>query len=174
MSRLTVNASTPAVRPVAWHRKFGESWHREGKFMNAAKCVAALVLLLPLAGAAEAKSFAWCQLSGDKYQNYLSDVVEIDDGPDAFRAFRTGAFGNGFRQFVQSSLDSHAAGLDCNKQETRFFADDYIGVLISSNPGYKFVRTGWHGGRAAASLDRQQKHSPGGGEARDNGLHYRR
>lgn len=142
--------------------------------MNAAKCVAALTLLLPLAGAAQAKSFAWCQVNGDKYQNYLSDIVEIDDGPDAFRAFRTGAFGSGFRQFVQSSLDSHAAALDCNKQETRFFAEDYIGVLINANPGYKFVKTGWHGSHSTASVDHQQRHAPGGGQARGDGLRYRR
>lgn len=140
--------------------------------MNVAKCVAALALLLPLAGPAEAKSFAWCQVNGDKYQNYLSEIVEIDDGPEAFRAFRTGAFGNGFRQFVQNSLDSHASSLDCNKQETRFFADDYIGVLINANPGYKFVRTGWHGS-STASLDHRQRRG-GGGEARDSGLHYPR
>lgn len=141
--------------------------------MTAAKCLAALTLLLPIAGAAGAKSFAWCQVNGDKYQNYLSDVVEIDDSPDAFRAFRTGTFGNGFRQFVQTSLDAHASGLDCNKQESRFFAEDYIGVLINANPGYKFVRTGWHGSRSTVSIDRQQRHT-GGGEPRDNGLRYKR
>ena len=139
--------------------------------MAASKFIAVLVLL-PIAGAAEAKSFAWCQVSGDKYQTYLSDVVEIDDGPDAFRALKSGAFGNGFRQYVEDSLDPHASRLDCNKQESRFFAEDYIGVMISGNPGYKFVRTGWHAARTAAAPEHVQRH--GGGEARDNGLRYRR
>lgn len=139
--------------------------------MNASKFIAALILL-PLAGAADAKSFAWCQVSGDKYETYLSDIVEIDDGPDAFRAFKSGAFGNGFRQYVETSLGAHASALDCNKQESRFFAEDYIGVLISGNPGYKFVKTGWHTARTAASPDHLPRR--GGGQARDNALGYRR
>ena len=137
--------------------------------MNAPKCLAALTLLLPLAGAAEAKSFAWCQVNGAKYETYLSDIVEIDDSADAFRALKTGAFGSGFRHYVESSLDPHASTLDCNKQESRFFAEDYIGVLISGNPGYKFVRTGWRGAPAS-----DHRASRGGGESREGALRYRK
>jgi hypothetical protein len=139
--------------------------------MNARKCLAALTLLLPIAASAQAKSFAWCQVSGGKYETYLSDIVEIGDGPDAFVAFKAGAFGNGFRQYVQSSFDPHASGLDCNKQDSRFFAEDYIDVLISGNPGYRFVRTGWRGARISAA---DHRNSDARDETRDGALHYRR
>ena len=139
--------------------------------MNAAKWLAALTLLLSLDGAAEAKSFAWCQVNGARYETYLSDIVEIDDSPDALRALKAGAFGSGFRQYVQSSLDPHASSLDCNKQESRFFAEDYIGVLISGNPGYKFVKTGWRNARLSTA-DRRTSHA--GGESREGALRYRK
>jgi len=134
---------------------------------------ACAVMLLSFAGAAEGKSFAWCQVNGGKYQTYLSGIVEIEDGPGAFRALKTGPFGNGFRQYVQSSLDPQASELDCNKQESRFFAEDYIAVEISGNPGYKFVKTGWSGSSRTATAEHRTPHAAAG-EASDAGLRNRR
>ena len=117
--------------------------------MKAVYCAPAL--LLALAAPAGAKSAAWCQVNGSNYQTYLSGIVDIDDGPEAFKALATGPFAKSFRDYVQSSYDPKASKLDCNKQESRFYAEDYIDVLISANPGYKFVRTGWRGGRSTAA-----------------------
>lgn len=138
-----------------------------------ATTVGSAMLLLLVAGTAESKSYAWCQVNGARYQTYLSDVVEIEDGPDAFRLFKTGPFGSGFRQYVQTSLDAHASDLDCNKQESRFFAEDYINVLISGNPGYKFVKTGWNGARRGSVAEHRPQHGSAG-ELRDTSLRYRR
>ena len=110
-------------------------------------------LLLALAAPAGAKSVAWCQVNGSNFQAYLSGIVEIDDGPDAFRALAKGTFAKSFKEFVQASYDPRASKLDCNKQDSRFFAEDYIDVLISANPAYKFVKTGWHGSRATAATE---------------------
>lgn len=117
--------------------------------MKALYCAPAL--LLALAAPATAKSAAWCQVNGSNFQTYLSGIVEIDDGPDAFKALAKGPFAKSFKEYVQASYDPRASKLDCNKQESRFFAEDYIDVLISANPAYKFVRTGWRGSRTAAA-----------------------
>jgi|SRR4051812_15179762 hypothetical protein len=114
-------------------------------------------MLLALAGPVQAKGFAWCQVNGARYETYLSAIVEVGDGPEAYRAL-TGAFGKGFQDYVRASLDPKASSVDCNRQDTRFFAEDYIDVLIRANPGYNFVKTGWRGGAgstAAASAPRR-------------------
>jgi hypothetical protein len=110
-------------------------------------------LVLVFAAPASARSAAWCQVNGSNFQTYLSGIVEIDDGPDAFRALAKGPFAKSFKEYVQASYDPRASKLDCNKQESRFYAEDYIDVLISANPGYKFVKTGWRGSRSTASAD---------------------
>ena len=118
--------------------------------MRALKCAALLVVVL--AGSAEAKSYAWCQVNGTGYHAYLNGIVEIEDGAEAFRTLSAGPFGKGFRDYVQASFDPKASSLDCSTQESLFFAEDYIGVLIRANPGFEFVKTGWRGPlRAAAS-----------------------
>ena len=109
-------------------------------------------LLLALAAPANARSAAWCQVNGSNFQTYLSGIVDIDDGPAAFKALATGAFANSFRQYVQSSYDPKASKLNCNKQESRFYAEDYIDLLIGANPGYKFVKTGWRGSSKTAAV----------------------
>lgn len=118
--------------------------------MRALYCAA--VLLLALAAPANARSAAWCQVNGTNYQTYLSGIVDIDDGPGAFKALANGAFAKSFKEFVQSSYDPKASKLNCNKQESRFYAEDYIDVLISANPGYKFVKTGWRGSSKTAAI----------------------
>jgi len=128
-------------------------------------------LLLVFGGTAEAKSVAWCQVNGAKYATYISGLVEIDDGPDAFRAMKS-SFGEGFKDYVQGSLDPQASSPDCNRQESRFYAEDYIDVLIKANPGYRFVRTGWRGGTHAASAASQPKR--GEGLSRADSLRFRR
>ena len=125
--------------------------------MKALRCAPAL--LLALAAPATAKSAAWCQVNGSNFQAYLSGIVEIDDGPDAFKALAKGTFAKNFKEFVQASYDPRASKLDCNKQESRFYAEDYIDVLISANPAYKFVKTGWRGSRGTAAVE------PSGGKA---------
>ena len=107
------------------------------------------LLLLASAGPAGAKSFAWCQVNGGKYSAYLSAIVEIEDGPDAFRALKS-SFGSDFRAYVQASLDPNATAPSCLEQESRFFAEDYIDVLINANPAFNFVRTEWRGGGGRA------------------------
>jgi len=128
-------------------------------------------LLLAFSGTAEAKSVAWCQVDGAKYATYLSGIVEIDDGPDAFRAM-TGSFGKGFKDYVQASLDPKASTPECVRQDSLFYAEDYIDVLIKANPGYRFVKTGWRGSvravPAAASVRR------GAGQSRLESLRYRK
>lgn len=126
-------------------------------------------LLLAFAGTAEAKGVAWCQVSGAKYATYLSSIVEIDDGPDAFRAMKS-SFGNGFKDYVQSSLDPQASAPDCTRQDSLFYAEDYIAVLIKANPGYRFVKTGWRGNTHAASSVGQR----GAGQSRADSLRYRK
>ena len=108
-------------------------------------------LLLALAAPANARSAAWCQVNGSNFQTYLSGIVDIDDGHAAFKALATGAFASSFKQYVQSSYDPKASKLNCNKQESRFYAEDYIDVLIGANPATKFVKTGWRGSSKAAS-----------------------
>lgn len=109
--------------------------------MKRLACVCAFLPLF-LAGPAEAGSYAWCQVNGAKYHAYLSGFVEIGDSADAFRSFASGSFGKGFKENVQS-LDPAASTVDCNKQDSLFYAQDYVDVLISANPGFKFVKTGW-------------------------------
>jgi len=125
--------------------------------VRALECACAL--LVAFAAPASAKSAAWCQVNGSNFQAYLSGIVEIDEGPDAFKALATGPFAKSFKEFVQSSYDPRASKLDCNKQESRFFAEDYIDVQISANPGYKFVKTGWRGSTKTAAAQ------PGRGKA---------
>ena len=133
-------------------------------------CACAL-LLLASAASAEARSVAWCQVNGAKYSTYLSGIVEIDDGPDAFRAMRS-AFGNGFKDYVAASLDPQASGPECMRQDSLFYAEDYIDVLIKTNPGYRFVKTGWRGSTHAVSAAVQPKR--GGAQSRVDSLRYRR
>lgn len=111
--------------------------------MKAGHCAWALPLLA-LAAPADAKGYAWCQVNGGKYQAYLSAIVEIEDGADAYRAL-AGPFGKSFEDYVRTSLDPKASSAECIRQDTRFYAEDYIDVLIKANPGFKFVRTGWRG-----------------------------
>ena len=118
--------------------------------MKAVYCAPAL--LLALAAPAGARSAAWCQVNGSNFQTYLSGIVDIDDGPAAFKALATGAFANSFKQYVQSSYDPKASKLNCNKQESRFYAEDYIDVLIGANPATKFVKTGWRGSSKTAAV----------------------
>jgi hypothetical protein len=109
-------------------------------------------------------------MNGGKYEAYLSGIVEIEDGPEAFRALRTGSFGSGFQDYVRASFDPNASNFDCTSQESLFFARDYIDVLVAANPGFKFVRTDWRGGRRTAALDGPAKRDKGesGGEAQRN------
>ena len=118
--------------------------------MKAGWCALAL---LGLASSAEAKGVAWCQINGAKYEAYLSGIVELDDGPQAFRDLVDGPFGKGFQDYVRASLDPRASGIDCTRQESRFYAEDYIDVLINANPGFRFVKTGWHANRPIAAAD---------------------
>ena len=133
-------------------------------------CACAL-LLVTSAGSAEAKGVAWCQVNGANYAAYLSGFVEVDDGPDAFKAMAN-SFGKDFRNYVHASLDSEATTADCIRQDSRFYADDYIDVLIKANPGYKFIKTGWHGNVHAASAAAAAKR--GGGQTAADSLRYRR
>ena len=118
--------------------------------MKALKCASAL-LLLALGGQARASNFVWCQMSGGNYENYLSGIVEIDDGRDAYRAFLAGPFGKAFRDHVRGSVDPKATNLSCSREDSLFYATDQIEVMINANPGIKFVQTGWRGGKAAAA-----------------------
>lgn len=120
-----------------------------GDYVKALKCASAL-LLLALGGQARASSFVWCQMSGGNYENYLSGIVEIDEGRDAYRAFLAGPFGKAFRDHVRGAFDPKATNLNCTREDSLFYANDQIEVMINANPGIKFVQTGWRGGKAAA------------------------
>jgi hypothetical protein len=137
-----------------------------------APTMATAMLLVAVAAPAEAKSFAWCQVNGGQYEAYLSSIVEIEDGPAAFGALSAGPFGKGFRNFVQASFDPKASGLECTKQESRFFAEDYVSVMIAGNPGYRFVKTGWNGTPSKVTADSQAKR--GSTEPRASTLRYRK
>ena len=139
--------------------------------MRLLTCTSAL-LLLALAGPVQAKGVAWCQVNGAGYQAYLSGIVEIDDGPNAFRNLISGPFGKGFHDYVRGSLDPRAASLDCTRQDSLFYAEDYIDVLITANPGFKFVKTGWRGNPRATAKDSSP--SRGSGASRADALQYRR
>ena len=139
--------------------------------MRLLTCASAL-LLLALAGPVQAKSVAWCQVNGAGYQAYLSGIVEIDDGPNAFRNLISGPFGKGFHDYVRGSLDPRAASLDCTRQDSLFYAEDYIEVLITANPGFKFVKTGWRGNPRATAKDSSP--SRGSGASRADALQYRK
>jgi hypothetical protein len=128
-------------------------------------------LLLAFAGAADAKSVAWCQVDGSKYATYLSAIVEIDDGPDAFRAM-TGSFAKSFKDYVQGSLDPQASSPSCTRQDSLFYADDYIDVLIRANPGYRFVKTGWRGGVRAVPAAAPARRASG--QSRADSLRFRK
>ena len=132
---------------------------------------ACALLLATTAGSAEAKGVAWCQVNGANYAAYLSAIVEVDDGPDAFNAMAN-SFGKSFRDYVHGSLDSEGTTADCIRQDSRFYADDYIDVQIKANPGYRFVRTGWRGNFHAASATTSAKR--GGGQSAPDSLRYRR
>ena len=119
----------------------------------------------------QAKGFAWCQVNGDKYQAYLSAIVEIDDGPDAFRNLVNGPFGKGFQDYVRTSLDPKASTVDCNRQDSLFFAQDYIDVQINANPGYKFVKTGWRVKPATSTASQSKR---GNGNGRVEKLQFRK
>lgn len=129
---------------------------------------ACALLLATTAGSADAKGVAWCQVNGANYAAYLSAIVDVDDGPDAFKAMAN-SFGKSFRDYVHASLDPEGTNADCIRQDSRFYADDYIDVLIKANPGYKFVRTGWRGSaHATASAKRAV------GQSAAESLSYRR
>jgi len=117
--------------------------------MRLQACAAAL-LLLGLSGQAEASSFAWCQMSGGNFESYVSGIVEIGDGNQDFQDFVAGPFPKGFSDYVKSSLDPAASTLKCGREESLFYANDHIEVVIATNPGIKFVRTDWRGVRSAA------------------------
>jgi hypothetical protein len=136
------------------------------------KALVSALPLLALAAPAQAKSYAWCQVNGGEYQAYLSGIVEIDDSPAAFGALAKGPFGNAFRDYVQASFDPRASDVDCTKQESMFFAEDYVSVLIAGNPGYKFVKTGWRGKPSMVTADSQAKHSTD--QPRASVLRYRK
>ena len=118
-----------------------------------ARWAAPALLLLALAGQADAKSFAWCQMTGGHYEAFLSGIVQIDDGPAAFKDLRSGAFGNGFQDYVRRTFDPQATSFDCMSQESLFFAKDYIDVMVTANPGTKFVMTDWQGSRKTAAAN---------------------
>jgi hypothetical protein len=118
-----------------------------------ARWAAPALLLLALAGQADAKSFAWCQMTGGHYEAFLSGIVQIDDGPAAFRELRSGAFGNGFQDYVRRKFDPQAANFECTSQESMFFAKDYIDVMMTANAGTKFVMTDWQGNRKTAAAN---------------------
>jgi hypothetical protein len=120
--------------------------------MKALRCAPAL-LLLALASQADAKTFAWCQMTGAHYEAFLSGIVQIEDGPAAFRDLRSGAFGSGFQDYVRRTLDPDATNFDCTSQESMFFAKDYIDVMVTGNPGTKFVMTDWQGSRKTAAAN---------------------
>lgn len=125
--------------------------------MKALGCASAL-LLLGLGGEARAASYAWCQVAGGNYESYLSKVVEIEDGREAFGAFLQGPFPKAFREHVQASIDPRASSLDCTREDSLLFANDRIDVLIETNPGIRFIRTGWSGPiRSAAKPDRARR-----------------
>jgi hypothetical protein len=107
------------------------------------------MLLLGLGSQAGAASFAWCQMSGSDYRSYLSGIVEIGDGAEAYKAFVVAPFGKDFSDYVRNSVDPGASNLRCSREESLFYANDHIDVLIASNPGIKFVKTGWSGARHA-------------------------
>lgn len=139
--------------------------------MRSLSCGTALALVA-FAGQAEAKGAAWCQVNGAKYETYLSGIVEIDDGPDALRNFVSGPFGKGFQDYVRLAIDPRASSLDCMRQDSLFYARDYVDVLIAANPGFKFVKTGWRGNRQDAAADRRSR--GGAGESRADVLRYRK
>ena len=124
--------------------------------MRVLACAAA-VLLLSVGGEAKASSFAWCQMSGGNYEGYLSGIVEIGDGGEAFRTFVSGQFGKGFTDYVRDAFDPGASNLVCSREDSLFFANDHIEVIINANPGIKYVQTGWRGAKGVAAKDDRPK-----------------
>lgn len=118
---------------------------------------AAAVLLLGVGGEAKASSFAWCQMSGGNYEGYLSGIVEIGEGGEAFRTFVSGQFGKGFTDYVRGAFDPGASNLVCSREDSLFYATDHIEVIINANPGIKFVQTGWRGPKGVAAKDDRPK-----------------
>ena len=47
------------------------------------------------------------------------------------------------------------------RQDSLFYAEDYVDVLIAANPGFKFVKTGWRGSRPQAAADRRSRNGAG-------------
>lgn len=122
------------------------------------------LLLSVAASQAAATSYAWCEMSGGNYESYLSAIVQIEDGREAFRAFLQGPFAKGFREHVQASIDPRASSLDCTREDSLLFANDRIDVLINANPGIKFVKTGWRGPVRSAVAHDQPKPRPASGK----------
>ena len=58
------------------------------------------------------------------------------------------------------------------RQDSLFYARDYVDVLIAANPGFKFVKTGWRGNRQDAAANRRSR--GGTGESRADVLRYRK
>jgi len=57
------------------------------------------------------------------------------------------------------------------RQDSLFYAEDYIEVLITANPGFKFVKTGWRGNPRATA--KNSSPSRGSGASRADALQYR-
>lgn len=122
--------------------------------MKSVKYASAL-LLLGLASQAQATSYAWCLIQGERislglFPYYQSGIVEIEDGYDALEAFRQGPFAQGFLQYVQSNFSAKSHRVECDAQDTLEEAEDRTDYSITGGVRKK---TGWLGGRPAA-IDR--------------------
>ena len=111
-------------------------------------------LLLLVATEASASRYAWCEVSAqvgsNEYIDYLSEIVEIEEGTEAYLAFRDGPFSIEFSRHVYSSLDNRARDRDCRAANSLREANKAIDLKIFANPNHQVIRTGWTGGRPVA------------------------
>lgn len=110
--------------------------------------------LLAFSSQAQASRYAWCSVSrflgGDKYIVYLSGIVEIEEGTEAYLAFRDGPFRNEFDHYVRTSLDPGIRGTDCSSANSLREAKQEIKTTIFAMSHWTYQQTGWTGGRPQA------------------------
>lgn len=103
---------------------------------------------------AHASQYAWCHVSrdlgGNKYVVYLSGIVEVEEGTDAYLAFRDGPFSIEFNRYVNSTHDKEARGRDCSSAKSLREAQKDIAATIFAMSHWEYVKTEWTGGRPKA------------------------
>jgi hypothetical protein len=110
----------------------------------------AAVAVVAFAGSAQASQYGWCDVTGRNYTTYSTGIIEVEEGSDAYLAFRDGPWGQAFREYVNAQFGEDSYNVDCHAKNRLSDVKEWFGQTEYANKDRKFVRTGWTGDRPAA------------------------